>query len=65
MMNHHSLLRSRRIENITIGNLTYVGEWHSHPTVSTQPSKDDLFLLSSIKNYTSSWERRDLFIGIE
>lgn len=43
-----------RIENITIGNLTYVGEWHSHPTVSTQPSKDDLFLLSSIKNYTSS-----------
>lgn len=41
-----------KIENITIGNLTYIGEWHSHPTNSTFPSTDDRKLLQSIADYT-------------
>lgn len=43
-----------KIENITIGNLTYIGEWHSHPTDSTFPSADDMKLLQSIADYTFS-----------
>lgn len=39
------------IENITIGNLCYVGEWHSHPAISTQPSSDDRVLLKAISDY--------------
>lgn len=39
------------IEDITIGNLCYVGEWHSHPTASTQPSHDDKVLLTAISDY--------------
>lgn len=38
-------------ENITIGNLTYIGEWHSHPTDSTNPSDDDKKLLNAITDY--------------
>lgn len=41
-----------KIEDVTVGNLTYVGEWHSHPTTSTQPSRDDVVLLKSITDYT-------------
>lgn len=43
-----------KIENITIGNLTYIGEWHSHPADSTFPSADDMKLLQSIADYTFS-----------
>ena len=43
-----------RIENISIGNLTYVGEWHSHPSNDTHPSGDDLILLKSISEFTYS-----------
>ena len=43
-----------RIENISIGNLTYVGEWHSHPSNDTRPSGDDLILLKSISEFTYS-----------
>ena len=43
-----------KIENITIGNLTYIGEWHSHPADSTYPSADDIKLLQSIADYTFS-----------
>ncbi len=39
------------IEDITIGNLCYVGEWHSHPTMSTEPSHDDGILLRAISDY--------------
>lgn len=32
-----------KIEKITLGNLTYIGEWHSHPKgYSTAPSADDV-----------------------
>ena len=44
-----------RIEESTIENLTYIGEWHSHPTTSTKASSDDMVLLKSIKDYTCSW----------
>ena len=40
------------IEKITVGNLTYIGEWHSHPTDSTNPSNDDRKLLHAIAEYT-------------
>lgn len=43
-----------KIEESTIGNLVYIGEWHSHPTVSTKASSDDVVLLKSIKDYTRS-----------
>lgn len=50
---HNGLLNQiEQIEEITIGNLTYIGEWHSHPTDSTQPSRDDMVLLQSISDYT-------------
>ena len=39
-------------EKITVGNLTYIGEWHSHPTDSTSPSNDDRKLLCAIAEYT-------------
>lgn len=44
-----------RIEECTIENLTYIGEWHSHPTASTKASSDDMVLLKSIRDYTRSW----------
>lgn len=44
-----------RIEESTIENLTYIGEWHSHPTASTKASSDDMALLKSIKEYTCLW----------
>ena len=35
------------IERITLGNLQYVGEWHSHPAgYSAKPSEDDSMLLA-------------------
>lgn len=40
------------IEKITVGNLTYIGEWHSHPTDSTNPSNDDKKLLHAIAEYS-------------
>ena len=43
-----------KLENITIGNLTYIGEWHSHPDNSTSPSFDDKKLLRSIAEYAFS-----------
>lgn len=46
------LEKVNRIEDITIGNLTYIGEWHSHPTNSVSPSSDDITLLTSIAAYT-------------
>ncbi len=42
------------IEDITIGNLTYIGEWHSHPNDLTNPSPDDRILLESVASYTLS-----------
>ena len=49
---HEGLLsKIRDIENLTVGNLTYVGEWHSHPSNSTFPSDDDNILLNYISQY--------------
>ena len=35
------LEKINRIEGVTIGNLTYIGEWHSHPANSVTPSSDE------------------------
>lgn len=40
------------IEDATVGNLSYIGEWHSHPTNSTSPSNDDKTLLQAIADYS-------------
>ena len=45
------LEKINRIEGVTIGNLTYIGEWHSHPAKSVTPSSDDMTLLKSIAEY--------------
>ena len=35
-----------QVENTTVGNLTYIGEWHTHPPGHiSQPSSDDRKLL--------------------
>jgi len=43
--------RIRAIEDITAGNLGYVGEWHSHPNDCTGQSQDDKMLMQSIIEY--------------
>lgn len=48
------LERINDIEETTIGNLTYIGEWHSHPTDTTGLSPDDKRLITSITEYTTS-----------
>ena len=45
--------RIRRIEEITVGNLGYIGEWHSHPTDVTDRSSDDMKLLTSISRHNA------------
>jgi len=42
------------IENVTAGNLSYVGEWHSHPNDCTSQSKDDKILMQSIVEYSAT-----------
>ncbi len=45
------------LERSTLGNLTYVGEWHSHPPgVSANPSKDDRILIKWIRSLLDSSE---------
>lgn len=39
------------ISEITIDNLSYVGEWHSHPNNNTNQSADDKKLMDSIVDY--------------
>lgn len=39
------------ISEITIDNLTYIGEWHSHPNDNTNQSTDDKKLMDSIVYY--------------
>ena len=42
----------QRIERLTNGMLTYIGEWHSHPEgCGTQPSDDDRTLFAWIKDH--------------
>jgi len=48
------LHRIKEIENITAGNLGYIGEWHSHPNNSTAQSLDDKKLMKSIAEYTAN-----------
>lgn len=40
-----------KIEEITSGNLEYIGEWHSHPNNNTSQSMDDGVLIRSIAEY--------------
>ena len=39
------------IHETTLDNLTYIGEWHSHPSANTQRSTDDVKLPKAIINY--------------
>ena len=39
------------IYKTTLDNLTYIGEWHSHPSVNTQRSADDVKLHKAIVGY--------------
>lgn len=48
------LEKIRAIENITAGNLGYVGEWHSHPNDCTGQSQDDKMLMQSIAEYNAT-----------
>ncbi len=44
----------KSVQFVTLGKLTYVGEWHSHPEQSECiPSKDDKEILQWIGNYMS------------
>jgi len=42
------------IEEITAGNLVYIGEWHSHPNNATEQSSDDKALMRSIVDYNAA-----------
>jgi len=48
------LRKIREIEDITVGNLGYVGEWHSHPNNFTGQSEDDKILMKSIVEYNAT-----------
>lgn len=43
--------RLEYIRGTTLDNLTYIGEWHSHPSANTQRSTDDVKLHKAITNY--------------
>ena len=43
--------RLKYIYETTLDNLTYIGEWHSHPSANTQRSKDDVKLHKAIVDY--------------
>ena len=43
--------RLKYIHETTLDNLTYIGEWHSHPSVNTQRSADDVKLHKAIVGY--------------
>lgn len=43
--------RLKYIHETTLDNLTYIGEWHSHPSANTQRSKDDVKLHKAIVDY--------------
>lgn len=48
------LEKMKKIEDITAGNLGYVGEWHSHPNDCTRQSQDDKMLMQSIAEYNAT-----------
>lgn len=41
----------KHIHETTLDNLTYIGEWHSHPSANTQRSTDDIKLHRAIVDY--------------
>ena len=43
--------RLKYIHETTLDNLTYIGEWHSHPSANTQRSTDDIKLHKAIVDY--------------
>lgn len=43
--------RLKYIQETTLDNLTYIGEWHSHPNGNTQKSADDVKLHEAIVSY--------------
>ena len=47
------LQKITKIQKITVDNMVYVGEWHSHPSNDTSPSEDDKILLNSIAKYNA------------
>ena len=42
------------VEKFSMGNLYYIGEWHSHPNNNTNASDDDRVLLKSISEFTNA-----------
>lgn len=44
----------QHIEKVSMGNLYYIGEWHSHPNNNTNASVDDGTLLKSIAEFTNA-----------
>ncbi len=44
----------QHIEKFSVGNLYYIGEWHSHPNNNTNASTDDRILLKSISEFTNA-----------
>lgn len=48
------LEKIKAIEEITAGNLGYIGEWHSHPDDCTIQSQDDKILMRSIAEYNAT-----------
>lgn len=44
----------QHIEKVSVGNLYYIGEWHSHPNNNTNASADDRALLKSIAEFTNT-----------
>lgn len=43
----------QHIENVSMGNLYYIGEWHSHPNNNTNASEADKELFKSISEFTN------------
>ena len=51
------------LETDTLGNLTYIGEWHSHPPgASSNPSSDDRLLLSWVGENVEPFEAPAIMI---
>ena len=48
------LQKISKIEDITAGNLGYIGEWHSHTNDFTGQSHDDKILMKSIVEYNAA-----------
>lgn len=51
-----------RYEEVTVGNLYYLGEWHSHTNNYTSQSRDDIILFDKIKEWNNRNSKPGLMI---